>query len=239
MLGKVKLKFGYKSFYKIIIILFFVFCGGLMFLLYPNLTLKVPVPTIVQQLEATGTSTTTEVTLVKSHIPFTQNFSDLSPELLDAVNEYQKKFTLLVENIDLFEKEKYERPFSESDNILEKMKQKLSDCDYEYKVEWKKLGGDLNHPVRGLINRQYRDFYFYLFKAKRENFVRHKKWKEAALYSQEWDWYEGVYYWRQEGGLESLWNVGAGGFEKKLKDKRRLKIIYPLLPYPKGGDVIK
>ena len=98
--------------------------------------------------------------------------------------------------------------------------------------KWEETGADFRDPTYRKAVKGWGPLQKRVDDAKFENDLRHGQWKTLALWAQEADWNDGVYYWRQHGGLESVWRIGAGGIERQLREKEMLPIFWRFLPYP-------
>ncbi len=228
-----------------------IIAGGLSLLLLlclvaamlPHLLHPVPIPPAVKRIQDQRESHTAETTAKKtsrtsnalqtsSHEPVIPEDPSQPTDIITKRSAFNAEYAELISDMDSFDQQKRTMSFPDSLNQLDSFHRRLLDICGRFAREWKKSGGDYLEPSYRAVVKQWASLQKRIDDAQLENYIRHEKWKIAALLRQQMNWEEGVYYWRRQGGLESIWRIGAGGLERQLREKRMFSILWRFLPYP-------
>lgn len=228
--------------------------GGMLLLLLlgvaatmlPYLLHAVPVPAIVQQIQderespaSTSTAAATERTPRPADGPETSSSEPVIPEdpnqpaaIVAKRPAYNAEYAELIADLDAFDQLKKTMSYADSYDRLGSFHDRLLDICTRFGQEWKKSGGEYLVPSYHAIAEHWATLQHRIDGELLENFVRHGQWKMAAEMRECEDWDEAVYYWRQEGGLTSVWHIGAGGLGRYLQEKQMPRALWRWLPYP-------
>lgn len=228
--------------------------GGLLLLLFLAVAVAmlayllhpVPVPTVVQRIQdeterpATAPATaTTEGTAGPTDVPRTSSRESIIPEdpdqpagIVAKRAAYNAEYAELISDLDAYDRQKRAMSFPDSYSRLGSLRERYRDIWGRFAQEWKDSGGAPLAPSYHAVWEQVVPLQDRIDNELLESYVRHGQWESAAVMRQCVDWDEGVYYWRQKGGLTSLWHIGAGGLGRYLQEKQMPRALWRWLPYP-------
>lgn len=202
----------------------------------PELLRPVPEPEELRNFlaaaEATASPATTEDQDSSRSGPAIASDADLPAALALRRDEFNAAYELVWEDLARVEAEIGGLTYGEAYDRLGRIHSANLTLAINVNDHWPKARAADRHPTQRRFIERTGGTQGRLDDLRFENYLRHGRWRMAALDTQRENWDEAVYYWRREGGFAAFWHVGAGGLERRLREKDLMRPLYAWLPYP-------